>query len=200
MLVLTRTAGEKIIMPRHEIAIAVLEISGSRVRLGITAPADVVVFREEVWQRSPRNSDSDVGGMMMSIQIMIADPDKYLLNAYSEQFRRLGATVTTATTGLECIERLRECVPDVLILEPLLLWGDGEGVLAMMQNEPELRPARVILLTQSRNRSLHYRLSSFKIDDYQTKPLTGNRLADRVSRLLRQRAYLPMSETMLSNR
>jgi CheY-like chemotaxis protein len=130
----------------------------------------------------------------MSIRIMIADPDEYLLSSYGDHFRRLGATVTTATTGLECIERIRESVPDVLILEPLLLWGGGEGVLALMQENPELRPAHVILLTQSRNRSLHYRLSSFKIDDYQAKPLTDIRLAERVSRLLRQTEYSPMTK------
>jgi carbon storage regulator len=199
MLVLARTTGEKIVIPRCEITLTVLEITGNRVRLGITAPSDLGIYREEVWQRNPVEICPDIGGMKMSIRIMIADPDAYLISAYGEHFRRLGVSVTTAVTGLECIEKIRDSVPDVLILEPLLLWGGGEGVLALLKDNPELRPAHVILLTQSRNRSLHYRLSSFKIDDYQIKPLTCNRLADRVSRLLGYRSLKPMPKTVALN-
>ena len=51
MLVLSRKSGENIVIPQHEIAIRVIEIQGNRVRLGITAPADCAVYREEVWER-----------------------------------------------------------------------------------------------------------------------------------------------------
>ena len=51
MLVLSRKVGEKIVLPEFDITITVVEISGSRVRLGFTAPAGVPVHREEVWKR-----------------------------------------------------------------------------------------------------------------------------------------------------
>ncbi len=199
MLVLTRKTGEQIVVPKHQITVTVLEITGSRVRLGITAPADVVVHRDEVWQRIPTGGDLDKGETKMSVRILIVDPDKYLLASYGESLRQLGATVVTATTGLECMQRIRDSVPDVLILEPVLLWGGGEGILALMQEYPEIRPAFVIILTQIRNRSLQYRLSSFDIDDYQNKPLTGKHLAERISRLLRHGDALRTSRAVALN-
>jgi carbon storage regulator len=51
MLVLSRKLGEKVIIPDCDLAITVLAVEGSRIRLGISAPADVGVYREEVWQR-----------------------------------------------------------------------------------------------------------------------------------------------------
>lgn len=51
MLVLSRKCGEKIVIPEHNIVLTVLEIKGDRIRLGIAAPEDVSVHREEVWQR-----------------------------------------------------------------------------------------------------------------------------------------------------
>jgi carbon storage regulator len=51
MLVLSRKNGEAIVMPREGITIRVLEIRGERVRLGILAPAETLVHREEVWAR-----------------------------------------------------------------------------------------------------------------------------------------------------
>jgi carbon storage regulator len=51
MLVLSRKPGERILVPYCELAVTVLAIEGNNVRLGISAPADIAVYREEVWLR-----------------------------------------------------------------------------------------------------------------------------------------------------
>jgi carbon storage regulator CsrA len=51
MLVLSRKPGERIVVPHLELAVTVLAIEGNAVRLGIAAPEDVAVYREEVWQQ-----------------------------------------------------------------------------------------------------------------------------------------------------
>jgi carbon storage regulator len=50
LLILTRKIGEGIILG-DDIRIAVLEIRGKQIRIGIEAPSDVVVLREEIYQR-----------------------------------------------------------------------------------------------------------------------------------------------------
>lgn len=50
MLVLSRRTGERIVVGKN-IEITVPGIQGGRVRLGIAAPADVPVHREEVFER-----------------------------------------------------------------------------------------------------------------------------------------------------
>jgi carbon storage regulator len=47
MLVLTRKVGEELYIG-DQICVKVMEISGSRVRLGIDAPASMRIYREEV--------------------------------------------------------------------------------------------------------------------------------------------------------
>ena len=51
MLVLSRKLGERILVPSCEMSVTVVAIEGNTVRLGITAPSDVGVYREELWQR-----------------------------------------------------------------------------------------------------------------------------------------------------
>ncbi|MER3416090.1 MAG: carbon storage regulator [Gemmataceae bacterium] len=49
MLVLSRKKNESIII-NNEITVTVVEIRGDKVRLGIVAPKDVSVHRQEVWE------------------------------------------------------------------------------------------------------------------------------------------------------
>jgi DNA-binding response OmpR family regulator len=125
----------------------------------------------------------------MSVRILIAGPSRFVLGSYAKYLGERGAIVSTATTGLECIARLRDAVPNVLVLEPTLPWGGGDGVLALINDEPALRPSVVMILAQGGNRGALYRLSWFKVDDYQTKPLTADELAERICTLLASARY-----------
>ncbi|EKD92289.1 MAG: carbon storage regulator [uncultured bacterium] len=51
MLVLTRSIGERLFIQDGEIKIQVLEVKGNQVRLGIEAPKDISIHREEVFNR-----------------------------------------------------------------------------------------------------------------------------------------------------
>lgn len=50
MLVLTRRIGETLIIG-EDIRVTVLDVSGHQIRLGVTAPREVPVHREEVARR-----------------------------------------------------------------------------------------------------------------------------------------------------
>jgi len=50
MLILTRRIGETVVIG-DDINITVLGVKGNQVRLGVNAPKDVSVHREEIYQR-----------------------------------------------------------------------------------------------------------------------------------------------------
>jgi len=50
MLILTRRAGETV-MIGSDVTITVLSVKGNQVRIGINAPKDVAVHREEIYER-----------------------------------------------------------------------------------------------------------------------------------------------------
>lgn len=50
MLILTRKAGEKLLIG-DDIEITILNVRGGQVKLGINAPKDVAVHREEIYRK-----------------------------------------------------------------------------------------------------------------------------------------------------
>ena len=120
---------------------------------------------------------------LQRIRVLIADPDHQLLAEYRTHSRK-GFEVITARDGLECVERLREQAPDVLVLEPELPWGGGDGVLAMMHDELNLADVPVMVLSSCRDPALIGRVGRFPIRDYRTKPLSATQLVSRVHSLL----------------
>ena len=95
-----------------------------------------------------------------------------------------GFELVTAASGLECVARLRERVPDVLVLEPQLPWGGGEGVLAIMGEVPQLATVPVMVLTSCRDPRVLEAVARFPVSDYQLKPLAADRLAVRLRTIL----------------
>lgn len=58
MLILTRRVGETV-MIGDDITVTVLGVKGNQVRIGTTAPEEVAVHREEVYEQVKRQDASD---------------------------------------------------------------------------------------------------------------------------------------------
>ena len=66
MLILTRRVGETL-MIGNDVTVTVLGVKGNQVRIGINAPKNIAVHREEIYERVKREQEG--GNSMASVEM-----------------------------------------------------------------------------------------------------------------------------------
>ena len=74
MLILTRRVGETIVIGDNVI-VTVLGIKGNQVRIGINAPKDVTVHREEIYQRIQQEKNTTTPATTTAAPAPVAKPE-----------------------------------------------------------------------------------------------------------------------------
>jgi carbon storage regulator len=68
MLILTRRVGETV-MIGNEVTVTVLGVKGNQVRIGVNAPKDVAVHREEIYERIKREEDGEAPASRPTLKV-----------------------------------------------------------------------------------------------------------------------------------
>ena len=96
---------------------------------------------------------------------------------YVEQLHRYEMEVVTASNGLECVERLRTSPPEIILLEPSLLWGGSHGVLAVRSEDAELQNIPVVLIAVDGVSPEWYQLAQYSVQGLLLRRQSGQKLA-----------------------
>ena len=75
MLILSRRPGEKLRL-NDDVIITVLEVKGKQVRIGVEAPADVAIHREEIYQRIQAGTPIDAETQRKADEVDAAYADR----------------------------------------------------------------------------------------------------------------------------
>lgn len=87
----------------------------------------------------------------MNRHILIADDDADLVDLLSRRCASLGLEVDTASNAMTALGKAEETLPDAMILDVNMPYGDGLSVCEMMASHEELKTIPVIILTGSSN-------------------------------------------------
>jgi len=122
-------------------------------------------------------------------RVLVVDDEPHLLNAIQLYLEDEGFLVLTAEDGKEALARVREQLPDVVVLDVQMPGLDGFETL---QEIRKISHAPVIMLTVRGEEADKVRGLRLGADDYVTKPFSQRELVERIRAVLR-RAEMPAS-------
>jgi DNA-binding response OmpR family regulator len=117
-------------------------------------------------------------------RVLIADSDDALLAAYRDHLRKEDFTVSTARSGLDCLESLADGTPDILVIDSNVLSELSDGVLAVLSEGDDLPWTRLIVLSNGEGPSARARLAPVPVNAWLMKPLSASALAYNIRRVL----------------
>ncbi len=127
--------------------------------------------------------------------ILVVDDESRMVRFVRMNLELEGYQVTEAGTGMEALDRVRDELPDMVLLDVMMPEMDGFETLERLR---EISTVPVIMLTVKGDEEDRIRGLELGADDYITKPFSPRELASRIRAVLR-RAEMPspVSKTSL---
>jgi CheY-like chemotaxis protein len=120
----------------------------------------------------------------MSHKILVADDNTTSRELIREVLEMSGYDVLEAADGREAIRRVREGMPDLLLLDIQMPHLDGYGVLRELRADPQLSNLRVVALTAFAMHGDRERALDAGFDGYITKPVEIAALRQEIRKFL----------------
>jgi two-component system, OmpR family, phosphate regulon response regulator PhoB len=132
----------------------------------------------------------------MPLSLMIVEDDEPLVELLRYNFESAGYAVETVMHGDEAEARLKEALPDLLILDWMLPGLSGIELCRRLRQKPRTRSLPLIMLTARSEEPDRVRGFETGADDYVVKPFSVNELVARAGRLLMRTQPQLMSEVV----
>ncbi|HEU5369605.1 MAG TPA: response regulator transcription factor [Ktedonobacterales bacterium] len=122
-----------------------------------------------------------------NLTILVVDDEARLIDLIRMNLELEGFRVLEAANGYEALERLKEDLPDLIILDVMMPEMDGFETLKHIR---EVSTVPVMMLTVRQEEGDRIRGLDLGADDYLTKPFSPRELLSRTKALLR-RSFMP---------
>jgi two-component system KDP operon response regulator KdpE len=116
-------------------------------------------------------------------RILVVDDERRMVGFIRLNLEQDGYEVIEASNGTEALDRLRDSLPDLILLDVMMPDIDGFEVLRMIR---EISQVPVIMLTAKGEENDKVKGLELGADDYVTKPFSPREFVSRVKAVLRR--------------
>lgn len=127
--------------------------------------------------------------------VLVVDDDPVILKLLEVNFEMEGFQVVRAADGAEGLERAREVLPDIVVLDVMMPRMTGYEVAKALREDDETAHIPIIFVTARAQSSDVERGMELGVEDYVTKPFDPLDLIDRVNNLLARAQAAAKSES-----
>src|SRR5271168_5531447 len=121
--------------------------------------------------------------MAMAQQILIVDDEADFIELVKFRLSDLQCDFLVANDGIQALSQARQFKPDLILLDILLPDMDGLSVCEILKRQPATKKIPIIFMS-ALSSDVTKRTAAMQAEDFFTKPLDLERLANRVRNLL----------------
>lgn len=125
---------------------------------------------------------------MAKEKILVVDDEEDILDLIKYNLERESYNVTCVESGEICLEKVREIMPELIVLDLMLPGIDGLSVCRILKNDSKTQHIPVIMLTAKGEESDIVTGLELGAEDYIPKPFSTKVLVARVRTVLRRAA------------
>jgi len=126
----------------------------------------------------------------MTKKILVCDDEPYILMALTDAVEMEGYECVTAINGREALEKARETLPDLIMLDIMMPFMDGFEVCRELKADASTRDIPVIMLTAKSQQVDIQKGKDAGADDYITKPFRPSTLRKKFNEVLDARQII----------
>ncbi len=120
----------------------------------------------------------------MPKKILVCDDEPYILMALSDAVEMEGYDCVTAVNGKEAVEKAKEELPDLILLDVMMPYKDGFEVCRELKGIDLTKNIPIIMLTAKSQQLDIQRGKDVGADDYITKPFKPSTLRKKFNEVL----------------
>jgi CheY-like chemotaxis protein len=116
--------------------------------------------------------------------ILIVDDEFGVLEVLEFILSDAGYTVVSAVNGQDALARLKETMPDLVIVDFMMPILDGNGVIKAIRSDDKLRNVPIILASALPEQTIRQRCEGY--NTFLRKPYRTEQLMEEISKLIAQ--------------
>lgn len=123
----------------------------------------------------------------MSWSVLVVDDEPMTQNLMRMMLEPVGFTVSSAMDGVEALEKVKEQVPDIMILDVMMPKMDGYDVCRALRSQPQTADLPIMMFSGKTSFSAEQEGLSAGANCYRTKPISRSDLLDTLHTLLKKK-------------
>ncbi len=122
----------------------------------------------------------------MAKKILLVEDDPFILDIYKQKFIQKGFTVELAMDGQMALDKIKDVMPDILVLDILLPKLDGWEVLKKIRSNPLFKKLKVVIISNLDSQDYQDKIQEFNVSKYFLKiQSTPEEIANTIKELLK---------------
>lgn len=120
----------------------------------------------------------------MKNRILVVDDDPEVIRLLTARLVNSGYDVSSASNGLEAMEKIKKRRPDLIVLDVMMPQMDGFNVCSCLKEDESLKDIPVLFLTGLGQIKDMKRAIEAKANAYIVKPFDSEELLETIERLI----------------